>query len=56
MIWVFGVGYLTSVAIGAHALHALWRIASGRLRDDELVQVTESEEIPHDAVHPGARP
>lgn len=56
MIWVFGVGYLTSVAIGAHALHALWRIASGRLRDDELVQVTESEEIPHEAVHPGARP
>ena len=56
MIWVFGVGYLTSLAIGAHALHALWRIASGRLRDDELVQVMESEEMPHDAAHPGARP
>jgi len=57
MIWVFGVGYLTSVAIGIHALHALWRIASGQLRDDELVQVTESEEVPHnDGAHPGARP
>ncbi|MBT2335429.1 TRAP transporter small permease [Variovorax paradoxus] len=56
MIWVFGVSYLTSLAIGAHALHALWRIASGQLRDDELVQITESEEIPHGAAHPGARP
>ena len=56
MIWVFGIGYLTSAAIGAHAVHALWRIARGGLRDDELVQVTESEEIPHDAAHPGARP
>ena len=56
MIWVFGVGYLTSLAIGAHALHALWRIASGRLRDDELVQVMESEEMPHDAAQPGVRP
>jgi len=56
MIWVFGVGYLTSLGIGVHAVHALWRIAGGRLRDDELVQVTESEEMPHDAAHPGARP
>ena len=31
MIWVFGIGYLTSVAIGAHALHELWRIATGRM-------------------------
>jgi TRAP-type transport system small permease protein len=44
MIWVFGVGYLTSLCIGVHALHKLWRIASGRIRDDELIEVSESEE------------
>jgi TRAP-type C4-dicarboxylate transport system permease small subunit len=46
MIWVFGVGYLTSAAIGIHALHKLWRIASGRIADDELIEITESEEVP----------
>jgi len=47
MIWVFGVGYLTSLAIGAHALHKLWRIASGRITEGELIEISESEEIPH---------
>lgn len=50
MIWVFGVGYVTSVAIGWHALHKLLRIVSGRIRDDELVDIRESEE----AIHPEA--
>jgi TRAP-type C4-dicarboxylate transport system permease small subunit len=43
MIWVFGVGYLTSACIGAHALHKLGRIVAGRIRDDELVEVSETE-------------
>ena len=45
MIWIFGLGYVLSVAIGAHALATLWRIATGRVEDHELVQVRESEEI-----------
>jgi TRAP-type C4-dicarboxylate transport system permease small subunit len=44
MIWVFGVAYLTAVAIGVQALHRLWRIATGRIADHEMVAVTESEE------------
>ncbi|MBP6900346.1 MAG: TRAP transporter small permease [Burkholderiaceae bacterium] len=44
MIWVFGVGYVTSGGIGLLALHKLWRAATGRLRDDELVMVSDSEE------------
>ena len=44
MIWIFGLGYVCSVAIGLHALHQLWRIARGRVTDSELVQVRESEE------------
>ena len=49
MIWVFGVGYLTSVGIGLHSLHKLWRIASGHITDSELIEISESEEIPHQA-------
>ena len=51
MIWVFGVAYVTSAAIALHAVHKLWRIASGRIADDELIEITESEEIPHPAAH-----
>lgn len=49
MIWVFGVGYLTSAAIAVHALHTSWRIASGQISDDELIEISESEEMPHTA-------
>jgi TRAP-type C4-dicarboxylate transport system permease small subunit len=53
MIWVFGVGYLASLAIGAQSARTLWRICAGRIRDDELVQVSESEEAaPHAAAYP----
>jgi TRAP-type transport system small permease protein len=55
MIWVFGMGYVTSLGIGTMALHKLWRAASGRLRDDELVMVRESEEVPHGAAAPEPR-
>jgi len=54
MIWVFGVAYVTSAAIAVHSVHKLWRIASGRIADDELIEITESEEIPHPA-HQEAR-
>ena len=47
MIWVFGVGYLTSIAMIVHALHKLWRIATGQISDDELIDIKESEEMPH---------
>jgi TRAP-type transport system small permease protein len=45
MIWVFGVSYVTALGIGLQALIKLWRVASGRIRDDELVDVSENEEI-----------
>jgi TRAP-type C4-dicarboxylate transport system permease small subunit len=53
MIWVFGVGYLTSACIGLLALHKLWRIVSGAITDAELIQVSESEEVAHAA--PGGK-
>jgi TRAP-type C4-dicarboxylate transport system permease small subunit len=53
MIWVFGVGYLTSVCIALLALHKLWRIASGAITDTELIEISESEEVVHAA--PGGK-
>jgi TRAP-type transport system small permease protein len=44
MIWIFGLGYVVGAGIGLIALRDLWRIARGEIRDDELVQVSESEE------------
>ena len=44
MIWVFGMGYFTSAGIALVTLRKLWRLATGRLRDDELITVHESEE------------
>jgi len=44
MIWIFGLGYVVGAGIGLIALRDLWRIARGEIRDDELVQVRESEE------------
>ena len=48
MIWVFGMGYVVSLAIGAMALHKLARIASGRITSAELIQISETEEVLHD--------
>jgi TRAP-type C4-dicarboxylate transport system permease small subunit len=43
LIWIFGLGYVCSLGIGIQALHRLWRIATGRITDGELVQVREDE-------------
>jgi TRAP-type C4-dicarboxylate transport system permease small subunit len=45
MIWVFGIGYFTGGLIALQALHKLWRITRGRIADDELIEVRESEEV-----------
>jgi TRAP-type C4-dicarboxylate transport system permease small subunit len=44
MIWIFGMGYFTSLGIALVSLHKLWRLATGQLSDDELINVHESEE------------
>ncbi|MGE0802769.1 MAG: TRAP transporter small permease [Lautropia sp.] len=39
MIWVFGIAYLIGAAMVAHAATKLFRIATGLIRDDELIEV-----------------
>jgi TRAP-type transport system small permease protein len=57
MIWIYGVGYVVAVVMAVFNLDVLFRLVTGRLADEELVQVVESEDLPHGvvAVEPGAR-
>ena len=43
MIWVYGVGYIVGGVMGIMNLNVLYRLLSGRLREDELIQVIETE-------------
>lgn len=45
MIWVYGVGYVVAVVMALFNLHTLWRLFTGQLRQDELIQVVESEDM-----------
>jgi len=42
--WVYGVGIVFSVSVALILLYDLFRIFTGRIADDELVMVIESEE------------
>ncbi|RYF15731.1 MAG: TRAP transporter small permease [Comamonadaceae bacterium] len=47
MIWVYGVGYVVAVVMALFNLEVLFRLLTGRLAEEELVQVVESEDLPH---------
>jgi TRAP-type C4-dicarboxylate transport system permease small subunit len=47
MIWIYGIGYVVAVVMALFNLHVLWRLVSGRITEEELVQVVESEDMPH---------
>jgi TRAP-type C4-dicarboxylate transport system permease small subunit len=42
--WVYASVVVAAVGIGSILLHGLWRLLTGRVADDELVMVAESEE------------
>ena len=50
MIWIYGIGYLVAVVMALFNLHVLWRLVTGRIAEDELVQVVESEDVPAHAM------
>ena len=45
MSWVYGVGYITSVAIGLMILGKLVQLAKGNFKESDLIQVQDSEEV-----------
>jgi TRAP-type C4-dicarboxylate transport system permease small subunit len=50
MIWIYGIGYVVGVVMALFNLNVLYRLFTGRLTEDELVQVVESEDVPHGEV------
>mgnify|MGYP006280053483 FL=1 len=44
MSWVYGVGYITSVAMGLMIIGKLLGLAKGEFNEADLIQVTDSEE------------
>ena len=44
MIWVYGVGYVASLAMGALIAANLFKLATGRITDRDLIQVHDSED------------
>lgn len=46
LIWVYGMGYVTGLAVALLALAKLWRIVAGRVTDAELIGVVEDEALP----------
>ena len=43
--WVYGVGIVFGVSVIPILLWDLYRVLSGKIRDEELVMITESEEL-----------
>lgn len=43
MIWVYGIGYVVAVVMGIFNIHMLWRLLTGRVAEDDMVQVVEAE-------------
>lgn len=44
MIWVYGIGYITSIAMGLMILGKLIGLARGHFRESDLIQVQDTEE------------
>jgi len=44
MEWVFGVAYVSAGSMALMIIAKLWRLFTGRISEDELIQVAESEE------------
>ena len=51
MIWIFGIGYVVGVVMGLFNLNVLYKLLTGQLSEDELVQVVESEDMAHAGVN-----
>ena len=43
MIWIYGIGYIVSVVMGVINLNVLFRLVTGRITEEELVKVIETE-------------
>ncbi len=54
MIWIYGIGYVVGAVMALFNLGVLWRLVTGRIAEDDLVQVVESEDVPQHVPAAGA--
>jgi TRAP-type transport system small permease protein len=43
MIWIYGLGYVVSVVMGAFNVTKLWKLFTGQLQEKDFIQVVEAE-------------
>jgi TRAP-type transport system small permease protein len=43
MIWVYGIGYIVSVVMGAFNVEKLYRLFTGKLKESEMLAIVEAE-------------
>ncbi len=51
MIWIYGIGYVVSIVMGIFNVEKLVRLFAGKVSEEELVQVMESEDQAPSAAH-----
>lgn len=44
-IWIYSIGYVVGCVMGIMNMHMFYRLLTGRLREDELFQVVETESL-----------
>jgi TRAP-type C4-dicarboxylate transport system permease small subunit len=56
MIWIYGIGYVTASVMAVMNLNQLRLLLTGRLKEEDLVMVVESEDtvVLDDLTHKGA--
>jgi TRAP-type transport system small permease protein len=45
MIWIYGLGYMVAVVMGAFNIHKLFLLLTGQLQEDQMLEVVETEGI-----------
>jgi TRAP-type transport system small permease protein len=51
MIWVYGIGYVVAIVMGAINVVKLYQLFAGKLSESELVQVVEAEGLKEAEAH-----
>lgn len=53
MAWMYAAGVVFASLASLVLAHELWKLVAGRLSEDELIAVTESDDMPHGDPQPG---
>jgi TRAP-type transport system small permease protein len=51
MIWVYGIGYVVAVVMGAFNINKLYLLLTGQLAESDMVQIVEAEGLKEAQAH-----